>query len=70
MLPARPSYGLSHIIGSRYVPVRTSSALSSWWGGRHIRPIVPKTFAFEAAEKAHTLLGQGAMIGRAALLLS
>jgi D-arabinose 1-dehydrogenase-like Zn-dependent alcohol dehydrogenase len=35
----------------------------------HVRPIVTRTFALEEAEQAHDLLGQGAMIGRAALVI-
>jgi D-arabinose 1-dehydrogenase-like Zn-dependent alcohol dehydrogenase len=56
-------------IGSRYVTRQEIADSLELVRRGHIRPVVTRTFALEQAEEAHELLGQGAMIGRAALLI-
>jgi alcohol dehydrogenase, propanol-preferring len=61
--------GEREVIGSRYVTRQEIVDSLELVRRGHIRPIVTRTFALEEAEQAHELLAQGAMIGRAALLI-
>ena len=61
--------GEREVIGSRYVTRQEIVDALELVRLGHIRPIVTRTFALEEAEQAHELLGQGAMIGRAALVM-
>lgn len=61
--------GELEVIGSRYVTRQEIVDSLELVRRGHIRPIVTRTFPLEEAERAHELLGQGAMIGRAALLI-
>jgi D-arabinose 1-dehydrogenase-like Zn-dependent alcohol dehydrogenase len=62
--------GELQVIGSRYVTLQDVVDALELVRRGHIRPIVTRTFALEQAEQVHDLLGQGAMIGRAALLIA
>jgi propanol-preferring alcohol dehydrogenase len=68
--PLRMLNGELEVIGSRYVTRQDIVDSLELVLRGHIRPIVTRTFALEEAEQAHELLGQGAMIGRAALLIA
>ena len=57
------------MIGSRYVTRQEIVDALELVRRGHIRPIVTRIFALEEAEQAHELLGQGATIGRAALVM-
>jgi alcohol dehydrogenase, propanol-preferring len=61
--------GEREVIGSRYVTRQDIADSLELVRRGQIRPIVTRTFALEEAEHAHELLGQGAMIGRAALVM-
>ena len=61
--------GEREVIGSRYVTRQDIVDSLELVRRGHIRPIVTRIFALEDAEQAHELLGQGAMIGRAALVM-
>jgi alcohol dehydrogenase, propanol-preferring len=61
--------GEREIIGSRYVTRQEIVESLELVRRGHVRPIVSRTFALEEAEQAHELIGQGAMIGRAALVM-
>ena len=61
--------GEREVIGSRYVTRQDIVDSLELVRRGHIRPIVTRVFALEDAERAHELLGQGAMIGRAALVM-
>jgi NADPH2:quinone reductase len=61
--------GEREVIGSRYVTRQEIVEALELVRRGHVRPIVTRTFALEEAEQAHDLLGQGAMIGRAALVI-
>jgi D-arabinose 1-dehydrogenase-like Zn-dependent alcohol dehydrogenase len=62
--------GELEVLGSRYVTRQDIIDSLELVRRGHIRPIVTRTFALEEAEQAHELLGQGLMIGRAAVLMS
>ena len=61
--------GEREVIGSRYVTRQDIVDSLELVRRGHVRPIVTRIFALEDAEQAHELLGQGAMIGRAALVM-
>ena len=61
--------GEREIIGSRYVTRQDIVDSLELVRRGLIRPIVTRTFALEDAEEVHELLGKGAMIGRAALVM-
>ena len=57
------------IHGSRYVTLTEIAQTLELLRQRRIRAIVSRTFPLEAAEEAHELLRQNALVGRAALIL-
>jgi D-arabinose 1-dehydrogenase-like Zn-dependent alcohol dehydrogenase len=58
------------ILGSRYVTRQDIADSLELVRRGLVRPIVTRTFAMEDVEQAHELLDQGAMIGRAAMVLA
>lgn len=67
--PGRMLYDMLEIHGSRYVTLTEIQQTLELLRLGRIRPVISRTFPLEAAEEAHELLRQNALIGRAALLL-
>jgi D-arabinose 1-dehydrogenase-like Zn-dependent alcohol dehydrogenase len=61
--------GEREVIGSRYVTRQEIVDSLELVRRGLIRPTVTRTFALEEAEQVHDLLGNGEMIGRAALVM-
>lgn len=67
--PGRMLYDMLEIHGSRYVTLTEIQQTLELLRLGRIRAVISRTFPLEAAEEAHELLRQNALIGRAALLL-
>ena len=67
--PGQMLSDMLEIHGSRYVTLTEIQQTLELLRLGRIRPVISRTFPLEAAEEAHALLRQNALIGRAALLL-
>jgi propanol-preferring alcohol dehydrogenase len=67
--PQRLLYGALEIHGSRYVTLTEIQQTLELLRHRKIRAIVTQTFPLEEAERAHQVVRDNALVGRAALLV-